>query len=250
MVSFKNHKYIFFINLVLEKLILEKMNKPHHTVQNILKDMSSMLALSVLFFLMLHSCKDENLGVPVKAGVAEGLNHYVIDPPLVIKLMEDSVNNIQYGTDSIDINQDGYFDFFIWQRTVLNEDLPIGSMLLYPYALVLLRNGLGIAIRKETYYIGLGQTSQIDWVDTLAVNSRIDLISGWSDDNAEVYMWMMPPTIFWGSNGCWFNLFDEVRYIGIRMKGKNDYKYGWIKLRQRSSGNFEIQEYAMEKPGE
>lgn len=204
------------------------------------------ILISILF---LVSCKKEETKNQIFAGKNDiNLNYQEFSPPFQIKFEPDSLNNIKYGMDSIDINSDGEFDLIISQRVLINGDDTVQiSNINYPYSNLKVKNGLEVAIKTETFYIGLGETSDFNWVDTLAYNTSINNINKWSEANKNIWMWGAPPTIFWGSNGCWYNLTDTERYIGIRMKINSEYKLGWIRVYQHSREKIEIIGYALEK---
>jgi len=202
-----------------------------------------------ILILLIVSCKKEDTKNQVYAGKNDtNLNYTEFTPPFQINLESDSLNNIKYGMDSIDINSDGEFDLIINQRVLIdwNDTIQISNSN-YPYCNLTIKNGLELAIKSETIYIGLGQTTEVIWVDTITYNTSINNITEWSKPNTSTWMWGVPPTTFWGSNGCWYNLADTERYIGIRMKINSEYKLGWIRVYQHSREKIEIISYALEK---
>ena len=80
------------------------------------------LLLSFLFLLILSSCKkDEEITSPIFAGVYnDSMLFHEFNPPLQIQLQTDTLKNIQYGIDSIDIDLDGSFDIHINQRIYID----------------------------------------------------------------------------------------------------------------------------------
>lgn len=170
------------------------------------------------------------------------------NPPLKIDLITDSLHNFKYGIDSIDINSDGMFDLIISQRFFMDRNNTVQTINNnnYPFCSLTLKNGLEVANKKETFNIGHGQTSSVLWVDTLEYNKRIDHINDWSVTNTKIWMWVVPPTSFWGSYGCWYSLSETEKYIGIRMKSDAAYKFGWIRVNQDSRENFEFISFAIE----
>jgi len=203
----------------------------------------------IIILLVVVSCKKEETKNQVFAGKNDiNLSYKEFSPPFKIYLEPDSMNNIKYGIDSIDIDSDGNFDLIINQGVLIdwNDTVQISNTN-YPYCNLKVKNGLELALKKETIYIGLGQTSELSWVDTLTYNTSINNIAQWSESNTNIWMWGVPPTTFWGSNGCWYNLTDTERYIGIRMKINSEYKLGWIRVYQHSREKIEIISYALEK---
>jgi len=199
--------------------------------------------------MLLSSCKKEEPRKAVFAGIYYStLDYHEFNPSLKVKLEFDSSLNTSYGVDSIDINSDGNFDLIIKQRIRLDNN-PAHHITDsdFPYCRLTLKNGLEVATKNEIYYIGLGQTNNVDWADTIQYNSRIDTISEWTDPNASIWMWVVPPTGLWGSNGCWYNLTNAEKYIGLRMKINSRYKLGWIKVNEISRENILFISYAIEK---
>jgi hypothetical protein len=206
------------------------------------------IIIFIFILLTLISC-EKNEEMPVLAGdINLEMFHYEFNPALKVQLQIDSVNNRKYGKDSVDIDQDGNYDLFIQQNLFIDwketDRLDYGTY----FGKLVTKNGLEINTKTETYYIGLGQTSDINWVDTIKYEDRIDSRDNWSDPNNTIYkfMWALPsePTM---SNGCWFNILNEEKYIGIRIKINSIYKYGWVKVNQDAERNIEIQSYAIEK---
>jgi hypothetical protein len=205
-----------------------------------------------IFALLFCSCnKNDNNKHEPRKPVLAGINDFDMiynefNPPFQVNFNSDSM--LKYGADSIDLNLDGKFDLMISQRFFIDwhDSLQI-NYYNYPYCKLTLKNDLVVAKKNEVFYIGLGQTSNVDWVDTLYFEYRIDNIPEWSEANSYIWMWVIPPTEFWGSYGSWYNLSNAIRYIGIRMKIDSDHKFGWIKLKQINRENLEFLSYAIEK---
>lgn len=203
--------------------------------------------LILLFFLC--ACKKEDDRKAVTAGVYDStFNYHDFNPVFKISLKFDSLSNTNSGADSIDFDLDGNFDLIINQRILLAAN-PLSHItsVNYPFCRLTLKNGLEVAIKNEIYGIGLGQTSNLDWVDTIQYKGRIDNLSNWSNANTKVWMYVVPPTIYWGSNGCWYNFTNTERYVGIRMKINSRFKFGWIRVNELSSENILFISYALEE---
>ncbi|MEZ5083421.1 MAG: hypothetical protein R2750_08235 [Bacteroidales bacterium] len=218
--------------------------------------MKSLIIPILIILLALYSCNKDNsepqifsIENQIFAGEYNAdLDLKEFNPPLKVDLISDSLLNFKYGVDSIDINTDGNYDLIIHQRFIMdwNDTVQISNTN-YPFCSLTLKNGLEVACKNEIFYIGLGQTSSVLWVDSLEYLKRIDNLNDWSETNTNIWMWVVPPTSFWGSYGCWYNLIETEKYIGIRMKIITDYKFGWIKINQESRENFEFVSYAIEK---
>lgn len=202
----------------------------------------------LILFLVLLSCEKEDDRKPVLAGVYD--NDFIFhefSPALKVDLKLDTLNNYYHGSDSMDINLDGSYDLIISQRILTDTANPDRSNYKnYPFCRLTLKNGLQVATKKECFPVGHGQTSEVNWVDTLQYQTRIDNFEQWSS-NISHMMWAVPPTIFWGSDGCWYNLVNAERYIGIRMKINSRYKFGWIKVHQTSREEVSYISFALEK---
>ncbi len=208
----------------------------------------------VIFLLVVNSCKkDDTPIIKIESKIYAGISdsNFVFkefNPPFKILFKTDSLNYYKYGSDSIDINSDGLYDLIIRQRFFMegyhNTEISNNN---YPFCSLTFKNGFEVANKKEIFPIGLGQNGSVFWVDTLGYKNRIDNLSNWTKSNTEIWMWVVPPTTFWGSNGCWYNLNNTEKYIGIRKEVNSKYKYGWIKMNQYSRENFEIISYAIEK---
>ncbi len=203
----------------------------------------------IIFALIISSCKKDEFRKPVLAGVNDSnMFFYEFNPNYLTNFKTDTLLNLKFGIDSIDLNLDGKFDLLISQRffTEWSDTIRIVNNN-FPYCKLTLKNDLEVAIKNEDYYIGLGQTSNVDWVDTLQFENRIENITDWSKTNVNIWMWVIPPTGFWGSYGSWYNLINTEKYIGIRMKFDSGYKFGWIKINQINRENLRFLSYAIEK---
>lgn len=206
--------------------------------------MKRLLYYTLIFLLFLNSCKKEDERKAVTAGVYDPtFTYHEFSPPFKVNQKLDSLTKYSFGVDSIDINLDGNFDLIISQSFGISTSETAN---LFPYCKLTLKNGLEVASKTENYNIGHGQTGAVDWVDTLKYNLRIDHLNNWSGTNTSRWMWVVPPTSFWGTNGCWYNLTDTEMYIGIRMKIDGKYQYGWIKVNEISREEMLFLSYALE----
>lgn len=211
--------------------------------------------LAVLIIIL--SCNDENDDsddnnpivnkLPVYAGVFNSdMLFNGLNPPLTVSLIYNEENRYYVGTDSLDLNSDGSFDMIIDVGIPSNDTITI-TPYLYPHTTLSYNNNLEVAINTEHYPLGLGQYGTIDWVDTLRYEERIDTFELWSKESIWNFMWVEPPAVIWGSNGCWYEPENIERYIGIRMKKDTDFKYGWIKVKEISRTELQFTSYAIEK---
>lgn len=204
----------------------------------------------LIVLVVFSSCqKDDEPHRPVPAGVYdEAMDYTSLNPVLQITFVHDSILNIEYGKDSLDIDKDESFDIIISQRNLLgNTPTNINPNDTYPFCSLHVKNGVEVAIHNETYYIGHGQTSSVDWVDTIAYQTNLTNLLAWSESNRTVFMWLSPPTIFWGTDGPWYGLIDEEKYVAFRIKTKARYRYGWIRVMVTSRERMAVVGLAVEK---
>jgi hypothetical protein len=220
------------------------------------------LLLNILILLLLNSCKKDEIATPIFAGVYNNsMLFHEFNPPFQIQLQTDTLKNIQYGNDSIDIDLDGSFDIFIIQRIYLDWTDGFNWMSLeednFPYNGLSFKNNFEVAYRKIPVNVGKGEINNIPMVDTLAYGSRIYRLKNWHDSkmgknsyagfyNGSIWLWGAAPSIFW-NYGIWYNITNKDIYIGIRKNTDTGYKLGWIKVKVYSRDKFEIMSYAIEK---
>ena len=226
------------------------------------------LLLQVLILLIISSCNKEEIEeitTPFFAGVYnDSMLFHEFNPPLEIILQTDSLNNVKYGIDSLDIDLNGSFDVFISQKinTKFSDSLsyiPIeyADKNNFPFIGLRLKNDFEVAYAKVPVNAGLGTMTSINLIDTLLYETRIDKINNWHDSkmdkdsymgfyNGSIWLWAAPPTSFW-TYGPWFKLINRDMFIGIRKNTETGYKLGWIKVKIYSRSTFEIISYAIEK---
>jgi len=159
----------------------------------------------------------------------------------------DTITDNFKGSDSIDINLDGSYDIIINQRIHIPQASGTPSYEQFPYYRLDFKNGLSVATKVEYYIVGHGDYNNVNWVDTLNYESRIDNIAEWSEPNASRFLWAVPPVNYAVSNGTWYYLTNSVNYIGIRMKIGSRYKLGWIKVNEISNEEILFVSCAIEK---
>ena len=210
--------------------------------------------INILFLLILSSCnKDEieEITSTVFAGISnDSMFYHEFNPPWQITLQTDTLKDIKYGIDSIDINSDGKYDIVISQRIFLDWNDNYNRAYLeeynYPFTRLILRNGSEVATKRHKVAMPHDDSHVEIWVDTLSFNYPIYNEMDWSGSNLFYNMWCITSSMYQGTYGTWFRVKDEERFIGIRMKIQSDYKYGWIKIYQKSRDDIEILSYAIE----
>ncbi len=205
----------------------------------------SYLLFTILF--IFSSCKKEDTGKIVLAGIYNtDLFFYEFSPPLKVELSLDTLTNNYSGEDSIDINQDDLFDLIISHRIHIPPESGTPSYDHFPFYKLTLKNGLQVATKVQSYPTGHGQSSDVNWVDTLNYEARIDKSCDWSESNIFRLMWAIPPVVT-APYGPWYNLTNEEKYIGIRMQIDSRPKYGWIKVKVISRDDMQFLNYALKK---
>lgn len=209
-----------------------------------------MKTLSYFFFITLFifsSCSKEDTGKIVIAGTYDSdLLYYEFSPPLKVELSLDTLTDNYMGEDSIDINQDGVYDIIISHRIHLPPESGTPSYDHFTFYRLTLKNGLQVATKLQSYPVGHGQFDDVNWIDTLCYKTRIDTWSDWSESNETRTMWAIPP-VSTAPYGPWYNLTNEEKYIGIRIKIGSRFKYGWIKMNVISREDMQFLSYALEK---
>ena len=210
--------------------------------------MKTLLNYTLIFLLFLSSCKKEDTIQAVTAGIYDSsFTYHEFSPSIKVELTLDTSTDNYLGSDSIDINQDGAYDLIISQRIHIPPTSGIPSFEQFPYCRLILRNGLEVATKIEYYSVGHGQYDDVNWVDTLNYENRIENISDWSGSNVVCTMWAIPPVPYGVSYGPWYFPTNEMKYIGIRMKIGSRYKYGWIKVNEISHEDMLFLGLALEK---
>ena len=207
---------------------------------------------SIVLLLLLNSCGEYLNRHPVLAGMYNTKMYFKeYDPPLQLQLQTDTIQNIKYGIDSLDIDLDGRFDLRIGHRINLtwNYSKDMQSLDENNFPSCWLEPGSGFAIAVDLIYFPLGHGVVSSWscVDTIQYKCKIDGLDNWKGLNNKVYMWAIPPTFYTRGYGFWYYLNNKEMYIGIRQNTGGTYKYGWIKIKMYTHDDFEILSYAMQK---
>lgn len=218
----------------------------------------------LIFLLTLNSCKKDD-ETPILAGDTNvEMFHYEFNPALQIQFQTDSLKNIKFGIDSIDIDLDNSFDILFSQRIYLDWTDNFNTNYLdendFPFVGMRLKNGFEVAYKNIEFPIGLGAFYSVSMVDTIPYHAKINNIKDWHDSNMHhtayigyynnsIWLWGAPPAPFWilGNYGTWYKLSNREMYIGIRKKSDIGYKLGWIKVKVYNYDKFEILSYAIEK---
>lgn len=202
-------------------------------------------AVILIFIAMFSSCKKETTSKPpFLAGDTTNSIHTTFEPAMDFSLVWDSDNLYGQALDSLDLNQDQTADVY-FQLNVFNHD---NSHLLegempnpFPSLLIYGRDSLlETAIITETVYVGLGQTADFRWVDTLSRGAVIDQNLKWRTANYfGEKLWSEHPVSML-SNGPWNNK-TRPSFVGIRFNGM----YGWIELDTQHAEQPKIIGYAL-----
>jgi hypothetical protein len=211
--------------------------------------MKNALLLFLVAFLI--SCENENstnkqenkeTTNPVTTGTIDtNMFHQIFAPEFSIVYVW---NDCGYGNgkDSIDLLNDGKFDFRLTATFLDNHafDSCCGNMDCWPSGLSYNFKSLN-KIEIATYEDIYSEFSTFTFADTLKVNYRVDTISHWQ---SRVDLWCNDYP--YPHQGAWYYL-ENDRYLAIRMGDSTDYKYGWIKIGTNTDHNLVFKEYALEK---
>jgi hypothetical protein len=216
-------------------------------VVNKTTEMKTLLYYLFIIILLFSSCLKEDSGKIVTAGIYDtDFIYYEFSPPLKIELTLDTLADNYLGSDSIDINLDEVYDIIISYRIHLPPESGTPSYEHFPYFRLTLKNSLQVATKVQSYPVGHGQTNDVNWVDTLNYKTLINNNSDWSESDITRTMWAMPP-VNTAPYGPWYNLTNEEKYIGIKMKIDSRCKYGWIKVKVISREDIQFLSFALEK---
>jgi len=212
--------------------------------------MKTLLHYLFIILLIFSSCSKDDTGKIVTAGNYDsGFIYHEFSPPLKVKLILDPITDNYFWKDSIDINQDGSYDLIINQRIHLPAETGTPTWEHFPYLRLILKNGIQVATKIESYPVGMGQYNQVGWVAPLNYETLINNDLVWSESVITKSMWAVPPIGTSGSapSGAWYYLTNEEKYIGIKMKIGSRFKYGWIKVKVISPEDIQFLNYAIEK---
>jgi hypothetical protein len=206
--------------------------------------------VAILLTLLLFSCKKENDPSPIfvnqiKAGKTNAgtMTYDTLDPSVMLTMVWDAQNLYAYGSDSIDINDDGSYDF-VFTSAHLNPDslhLLNGQMPNpFPYFRVDPRNGYSVRMKTENVYVGLGQVYPVYWADSLNFDDVISVKDSWS--GSAINLWgENPQTNPFMSFGPWYAC-NKTMYIGFNRLNK----LGWIEVDATDRLNIVIKSYSFQ----
>ena len=178
----------------------------------------------------------------VFAGVYdENYSYTYLSNPIEIEVSWYDDNLYFQGETFLDIDMDGNEDLKFKIGGYNQDSIHIPYPLEFNNCLLTPFNGFEIAFDIEPFYVGLGQSMDIDVVRQLSSNDGIDVHNNWYSDSDgwirmfyENYHITMPFGSWYYSSG--------INYIAVR---KND-KHGWIQV-DMSDGLFpKIQAHAFQ----
>jgi hypothetical protein len=157
------------------------------------------------------SCSKEDTGKIVLAGIYDSdLFYYEFSTPLKVVLSLDTLTDNYIGEDSIDLNIDGEYDIFISHRVHIPPESGTPSYEHYPYFKITLKNEVQVASKFQSYPVGHGQYDDVNWVDALNYETRIDVWTEWAEKNVFQLMWAIPP-VGTSPYGPWYDLTNEEK---------------------------------------
>ena len=178
----------------------------------------------------------------VFAGVYDyNFNYINLSSSIEIEVTWDDDNLYFQGEKFIDLDMDGTEDLKFKIGGYNQDSIHIPYPLEFNNCLLTPFNGFEIAYDIEPFYIGLGQSEDINVVRQLSLNEGIDVHDNWySDSDAWIRMFYENYHITMPF-GSWYHA-SGINYIAVR---KNN-KYGWIEV-DMSDGLFpKIQAHAFQ----
>lgn len=212
--------------------------------------MKTLFQTLFIILIIFSSCSKDDTGNTISAGIADSnFIYHEFAPPLKVNLLLDPISDNYFWKDSIDVNQDGVYDLVINQRIHLPKESGTPSWEHFPYLQLILKTGIQVATKTESYPVGMGQYNETYWVAPLNYESLINNDLDWSGSDKIKSMWAVPPkgTPSTAPSGAWFYLKNEEKYIGIKMKIDSRFKFGWIKVNVNSAEDIQFLSYALEK---
>lgn len=182
----------------------------------------------------------------VFAGIWDSSFHYQQFPsPLTLNYVYDSTNIRGTGSIELDLDNDGMEDVRLTASKINPDSFTVITQpWLYAqgYWLVPLRE-MFFASVTESYPIGMGQTQQATFVDTLGYGAPIDTLSDWigSFESPQV-LWSVNYSTFAPSNGPWAYA-NPSGFVGIKILNKE----GWIELDASDPANIKIVSTAIQQ---
>ncbi len=205
--------------------------------------------MKIIFYLMLFaylvfSCKKDTVNPSiVYAGVQnEDMYTKVFSPAKEIIMTFDSQNLYGAGSDSIDIDNDGIFDF-IFYLNYYNPDSVHLITSQYPNPtpsfVINFKEGISMAKDSVLMYTGLGTVTFFKYATAFKLNQQISFYKTWQKNSLKI--WTEIPVGNVSTYGEWYSA-NETRYIGFQ---KNS-KLGWIKVDITSPKNPKIISYSIQ----
>lgn len=203
-----------------------------------------------LLFTMLISCKDDNEKIILAGEYDSSFVHQGFSPPMKLDTILNNMSHFYIGIDSIDINLDGITDIY-FKIKFPSQNSPENYFYNpdYSYCKLIYTSEVEILRRWAAYGCGLGSCSEYSNVDALRFGDVFGSASDWSIQLTEIPLWVDLDNDM-SEYGAWYFLENDIRYIGIRLKDKENssakYKYGWIKINFKSRENMLIESCAIE----
>lgn len=167
---------------------------------------------------------------------SDDFDYFAYSPAFEVDISWDTQHLYGTGSDSIDLDLDGSFDLFL-TISVLDEDslhLLSGMPNPFPYCSVNTSSAFTCAFYTSVFYIGLGQTSSVSFVDRLDLSERIDTLSDWRNEGK---MWQENPgDVGAPPFGDW-SAVDDIHYMAIK-KGTD--RFGWVEIDASNREAFKI----------
>lgn len=187
----------------------------------------------LLFVLVLFSCKKEvENPSKVYAGVENvGMYTKVYTPAKEITMTYDSQGVYATGKDSIDVDNDGVFDFTFYLN-YFSSNL-VGNPNPVPSFKMEFNDDILVCLDSVSVYIGLGAVTHFRYANCFPFDEQISFHNNWIKHSVD--LWTEVPVWSTSARGEWYHALGK-RYIGFH-KGQ---KMGWIEIDVTNAKNPKI----------
>ncbi len=189
--------------------------------------MKKILSIFLLIFLLI-SCKKEVENPSIVYAGVQNADMYtkVYSPEKEITVTFDAQNLYATGMDSIDVDNDGIFDFTFYLN-YYNVDSAYLITGPYPNPVPSFKmeytDDILVCIDSVAVYVGLGSITHFRYANCFFFEEQISFYNSWRGNNVKI--WEEVPIYTSSANGEWY-LANSKRYIGFH-KGL---KVGWIEI--------------------
>ncbi len=201
----------------------------------------SKITIALIVLVFSYSCKKDDVsGVkntrPMYVGIYDSsFYHHEFVTPLYLSIAWDSLNLYGFGSDSLDVNNDGEIDV-TFNLSLLNEDslhLITGYPDPFPNLSLVQQSQFEILTYSEYTYTGLGSGLTFYFVKDLIYGEKVDAATEFYNQQHYYDLWYENPSTIGPSFGNLYYI-NSISYIAFRLNGN---KFGWIKVDMTDNKN-------------